>query len=107
MGVQWKGSAILEMVAAAAKQELDESNKRVADAARSRVHVVSGQTKEGISVEAAERNGPLLVSGRVGVGGVPHAIFEEIRHPFIRVAYDAVMPGLAKRIASRTKPKLK
>ena len=107
MTVEWRGSALLELVAQASKEAIDEQNQAVESTAKSRVHRVTGRLQENIDVWPAQRKGD-VVSGAVGVDSdVPYALIEEIRHPFLRPAYDSEAPSLGKRIAAKTKRQIK
>ena len=108
MAVQWNGDALLELVAKAAIEAVNETDDAVAARARERVHVVSGDLKNAIDTEPAKRVDKLTVEGSVGVDdSVRYGLIEEVTHPYLRPAYDSEAPSLGKRIAAKTQRQLK
>ena len=108
MTVKWNGDKLLELVAKAAIEAVNETDDAVAARARERVHVVSGDLKQAIDTEPAKRVDKLTVEGSVGIDdSVGYGIVEELKHPFLRPAYDSEAHKLAARIAAKTQRQIK
>ena len=108
MAVQWNGDALLELVAKAAIEALNETDDAIAARAKANVHRVTGDLADAIDTEPAKRVDKLTVQGSVGIDdSVGYGIVEEIRHPFLRPAYDGEAPSLGKRIAAKTQRQIK
>ena len=106
--VNWQGDKLLELVARAALESVDEQNQAVKGRAKTKVHVVSGDLKNAIDTEPAKRVDKLTVEGSVGIDdSVGYGIIEEVTHPFLRPSFDAEAPSLARRIAAKTKRVIK
>ena len=103
-----RSDQLLEVIAAAAVQSVDELHNDVEGRAKGRVHRVTGDLADAIGTEPAKRVSKTVVTGSVGVGKrIRYAFIEELEHPYLRPSYDSEAPSLARRIAAKTQRVIK
>ena len=85
--------ALLELVAKASKEAIDEQNQAVESTAKEPGASRDWSLAECIDVWPAQRKGD-VVSGAVGVDSdVPYASIEELKHPYLTACYDGEAPA--------------
>lgn len=107
MTVQWNGARVLERVAHATQQAIDDATREAADVAKTGHwwHPRTGNLERQIVTEHAHRHGNTITgrfgatySGIEGVRSGFYGLFLEYRTPWLRPAADLVFPTLAAKI---------
>lgn len=105
--VEWNGDAVLDAVAAAAIDVLDDTLADCVTQSKETVHVITAVLQGSIMTEPAKRVSKNLVAARWGSFDVEYALAEETLHPFLRPAADKYYPNTGKRIQEHMKHGLK
>ena len=101
--VEWNGDALLDMVAKAAIDGLDETAALCTAGAIGQVHIISSDLQGSLHFTPAERVSKNLVTGQWGSYDIEYALQEELLHPYLRPQADRYYPDIGKRIGARLK----
>jgi hypothetical protein len=93
----WEGATVQRAWEAQIAAGMGDEAAEIEQDLRSSIHMVSGEMRRQAFAEVETRGGKRTI---VAGSGVPYAVYEEARHPQIRLVVDRHAPHVTRKIAA-------